>query len=332
MPLREELEKHELERLSPYAAKSALSRGRKRPEEKCPLRTDFQRDRDRITHAKSFRRLMHKTQVFIAPEGDHYRTRLTHTLEVTQIARTIARALGLNEDLTEAIALGHDLGHTPFGHTGEDALDRILPGGFRHNEQSVRVVETLEKGGAGLNLCFEVIDGILCHRGGLKPLTLEGAAVQISDKIAYINHDTDDAVRSGIIRGSDLPAECREILGDTPHDRINTLIHSVIAESAGKPRVSLGAEQFAALYRLRDFLFENVYRSQIFERSKIKHMLEEIFAYYSRNPAELPEDYLKLAAREGDNARVICDYIAGMTDRFALNLFARIYMPSAWGV
>jgi len=274
---------------------------------------------------------MHKTQVFISPEGDHFRTRLTHTLEVTQIARTIARALRLNEDLAEAIALGHDLGHTPFGHTGEAALDALLPEGFRHNEQSLRVVKLLEKNGNGLNLTQEVTDGILNHRLGLSPSTLEGKVVQISDKIAYINHDIDDALRSNVLSAADLPP-CSGILGNSSSKRINSLIRDVIAFSSNKPDVALSSGYSSALYELRSFMFEKVYESppQTAALAKTRYMLEEIFGYYIRNTADLPLDYTALIEKGNSKERAICDYIAGMTDRFALKLYSRLFTPPDW--
>jgi len=330
MNLREVTERWEAERLSPYASRSAETRGRKRESEQCDIRTEYQRDRDKITHSKAFRRLMHKTQVFISPEGDHYRTRLSHTLEVAQIARTIARALRLNEDLTEAIALGHDLGHTPFGHTGEDALDKIMPGGFRHNEQSVRVAEKLERGGQGLNLTFEVLDGILNHRGEGEPATLEGKVVQLSDKIGYINHDIDDAERAGLLSEDDLPREAVALLGRAASKRIDFLIRNIIANSDGGA-IKMDAEVFEALYALRTHMFGSVYRSQLQmkERRKIGHMLEKIYESYRMEPTKMPVDYVRMLADEPVE-RVVCDYIACMTDRFALKRFTEIYIPSSW--
>jgi len=334
MNLRERTEAYEAEYLSPYAAQSAKSLGRAQAEEACDIRTDFQRDRDRITHSKSFRRLMHKTQVFISPEGDHYRTRLTHTLEVTQISRTIARALRLNEDLTEAIALGHDLGHTPFGHTGEEALDVLLEEGFRHNEQSVRVVTKLEKNGQGLNLTAEVLDGIENHRGVGKPSTMEGKIVQISDKIAYINHDIDDAIRADIIKQEELPKGCLRVLGQTSSQRIDFLIRAVIAASEGQNDILLDNDARTALQSLRTFMFDAVYASQLQkkERSKIRHMLSEMFLYYCCNLHKLPEVYYNLIEQGEKPERVVCDYIAGMTDRFAMNQFMQIYVPAGWNM
>ena len=332
MTQRELFEQNEIERLSPYAAKSALSCGRAEPMPECDMRTAFQRDRDRITHSKAFRRLMHKTQVFIAPEGDHYRTRLTHTLEVAQIARAISRSLNLNEDLTEAIALGHDLGHAPFGHTGEDALDKLTPGGFAHNEQSVRIVKFIENGGKGLNLTYEVIDGIANHRTGGNPATLEGHVVRISDKIAYINHDIEDALRAGALMQSDLPADILNQIGETSSKRIDYLIRSVINESRGEDRVGMESGAAAALNELREFMFRTVYESQLLmrERVKIRHMFEKIYYYFLENPNEMPGDFL-LALDMGETLpRVVSDHIACMTDRYALRLYQNLFVPGSW--
>ena len=335
MTIRELAERHELQTLSPYAAKSAESKGRARPMQACDIRTDFQKDRDRITHSKAFRRLMHKTQVFISPEGDHYRTRLTHTLEVAQIARTVARALRLNEDLTEAIALGHDLGHTPFGHTGEDALDLLMPGGFKHNVQSVRVVEYLENNGDGLNLTYEVLDGILNHRTECTPATLEGKVVQLSDKIAYMTHDIEDAIRARIITISDIPNNILENLGATSSQQINLLVRSMIEESQGKQDIKLPAKLAKTLRELRSYLFENVYVNQLHqkERSKIQGMLKLLHEFFISHPEELPEDILaRVRTGQNDVIRAVADNIAGMTDRFAMKRFEGIFMPAAWEV
>ena len=336
MNLRMMTEQWETEHLSPFAAKSAETKGRKTDAPLCDVRTEFQRDRDKITHSKSFRRLMHKTQVFISPEGDHYRTRLSHTLEVSQIARTIARALRLNEDLTEAIALGHDLGHTPFGHTGEDALDKLLAdeGGFRHNEQSVRVVERLERNGRGLNLTAEVVDGILNHRSSCTPATLEGKVVQLSDKIGYINHDIDDAIRSGILNAAALPRDAVQVLGDTSSKRINMLIHNVIKASTDINDIKMDAEVSGALRALRAFMFDTVYQSQLQmrERRKIRHMLEGVYDHYRAEPLKLPFDYVNMIENDETPTRVICDYIACMTDRFAMKRFMEIYIPNGWNL
>lgn len=326
MDVRIFLEDRELEYLSGYAAKSRYSLGRIVDEEPCDLRTCFQRDRDRIIHSKAFRRLMHKTQAFISPEGDHYRTRLTHTLEVAQIARTISRSLRLNEDLTEAIALGHDLGHTPFGHLGEDDLNDVVPGGFHHNEQSVRVVQKIEKNGQGLNLSIEVIDGILNHRGSGSPKTLEGKVVQLSDKIAYINHDIDDAVRAGIISNEDLPRDCVEVLGDTFKKRINCLIRNIISNSMDKDDILMDKEIKDSMYKLRAFMFENVYSSAKLgeERKMYRVFLSRIYTYYMEHFDEMPQEFINMYNRGEPKERVTADYIAGMTDRFAQRVGERL--------
>lgn len=326
MTIRERTEMFEDEVLSPYAAKSKYSNGRNKTEDMCDIRTCYQRDRDRIIHSKAFRRLMHKTQAFISPEGDHYRTRLTHTLEVSQIARTIATALRLNEDLTEAIALGHDLGHTPFGHLGEDDLDNVLPGGFHHNIQSVRVAERIEKNGEGLNLTKEVLDGMLNHRGAGSPSTLEGKIVQISDKIAYVNHDIDDAIRAGIITDSDLPEDCVEILGDTSRKRIDFLIRNIIKSSEGINDIKMDSDVKNSLYKLRAYMFENVYNSGMLskEREKYGRFLSIMYGYYLDNFHEVPEEFKKNYdnnIEEYYTERIIADYLAGMTDRFAKNIY-----------
>lgn len=327
MLLREEAERLEEALLSPFAALSSRSRGRVRPETPCQVRTEFQRDRDRIIHCKAFRRLKHKTQVFIAPEGDHFRTRLTHTLEVAQIARTIARALRLNEDLTEAIALGHDLGHTPFGHAGEEALNEIVPGGFKHNEQSLRVVDLLE-GEDGLNLTWEVRDGIVHHTGPVKPQTLEGQIICYADRIAYINHDIDDALRAGIIAPQDLPAECLEVLGYEHRQRINTMVLDIIRNSWGKERIAMSSRVQEATDSLRAFLFKNVYigsRAKT-EEGKAKRMLKELYYYYLEHPELLPP-----ARHPEENlSRRVCDYIAGMTDRFAIVQYQKLFVPTGF--
>ncbi len=324
MLLREEAEKREEILLSPLASLSSRTRGRQKPEEPCPIRTEFQRDRDRIIHCKAFRRLKHKTQVFIAPGGDHYRTRLTHTLEVAQISRTIARALRLNEDLTEAIALGHDLGHTPFGHSGEEALNEVVPGGFRHNLQSLRVVEVLE-GGSGLNLTWEVRDGIAHHTGPVKPGTLEGRIICYADRIAYINHDIDDAIRAGIIVPEQLPKACLRVLGDSHRQRIDTMVTDLIYHSWRIGQIAMSPEVQQATDTLRAFLFEKVYigsRAKE-EEGKAKRLLQQLYRYYLENPEELPP-----AANPGDDlARRACDYIAGMTDSYAILQYTRIFVP-----
>jgi dGTPase len=332
MNFRERTEELERKNLSPYAVLSSQSKGRRVPEEKCSVRTDFQRDRDRILHSKAFRRLKHKTQVFISPEGDHYRTRLTHTLEVAQIARTIARALRLNEDLTEAIALGHDLGHTPFGHTGEDVLNGLMKAGFRHEEQSLRVVDVLEQG-KGLNLTWEVRDGILNHTSRGSPQTLEGQTVRISDWIAYINHDIDDALRAGILEPDDLPADIIQILGKTHADRIDTMIKDVIMESIDRPFVKMSQRVYEATAGLREFMFKKVYvgSSAKAQEKKAKIMLKLLFQYFMDHPDFLPPEFNKIAEKEGIE-RGVCDYIAGMTDSFALAKFKELFMPSSWAV
>lgn len=329
MLIREYTEQREADSLSAFAVLSKNTKGRQRPVEPCSVRTEFQRDRDRIIHAKSFRRLMHKTQVFLAPEGDHYRTRLTHTLEVSQIARTIARALRLNEDLTEAIALGHDLGHTPFGHSGEEVLDRICTGGFRHYEQSLRVVEVLE-GGHGLNLTYEVRDGIVNHAGKHEASTLEGQIIKLADRIAYINHDIDDAVRGGVIAPEEIPAECRKTLGNTHSDRLQTLITDVIKSSENQPRISMSAEIHEAMMELRRYMFDNVYTNSAAkaEEDKAKGILETLFETFLKRPECLLEEGLSQTAFSGE--REVCDYIAGMTDNFAIYVFKTLFEPRGW--
>ncbi len=317
-----------------YLCKEAFrvrdTRGRMYPVEECPVRTEFQRDRDRITHCKSFRRLMHKMQVFLAPEGDHYRTRLTHTLEVAQIARTIARALHLNEDLTEAAALGHDLGHTPFGHSGERALDYLLPEGFRHNEQSLRVVDFLENEGEGLNLTYEVRDAILCHTGDEPATTLEGRIIKIADRIAYINHDIDDAVRAGILHNNDIPKEIVEILGDSHSKRITTLVQAAINHGVEND-IGLVEPYGVAMDKLRDFMFEKVYRSKVTqsEDNKVINMITFLYEHFSAHPESIPREYMKYAERDGISV-VTADFIAGMTDRYALGCFNELFVPKVW--
>lgn len=333
MTLREQREELEKETLSPHAALASRSKGRLHLLTPCDIRTCYQRDVDRIVHSKAFRRLMHKTQVFLQPEGDHYRTRMTHTLEVARIARTIARGLRLNEDLTEAIALGHDLGHTPFGHAGERVLNEILPGGFRHNEQSLRVVDCLENGGAGLNLCHEVREGIRCHTGHQWADTLEGQVVRLSDKIAYINHDIDDALRGDIIRPLDIPLDISQILGFDHGSRINTLVRDVIETSAGKGKILQSEEKGDAMSRLRSFMFEAVYRNPIAkgEESKAQELIARLFEYYQKDPDKLPPDYQDIRVREGAD-RAVCDYIAGMTDNYAVEKYTELFLPAAWAV
>lgn len=324
---REETEKREYEVLSRYAAKAAESKGRESYIEPCPLRTVFQRDRDRIIHCKSFRRLKHKTQVFLSPEGDHYRTRLTHTLEVAQIARTISRCLRLNEDLTEAIALGHDLGHTPFGHSGERVLSE-LTGHFEHNEQSLRVVERLENG-EGLNLSFEVRDGILNHKKSLMPATLEGMTVNISDRIAYMNHDIDDALRAGII--DSIPEECARVLGSTHSSRINTMIRDVVETSYNKPVVSMSEEIDAMTENLRQFMFKNVYLGSEAkaEERKAENMLRLLYEYFMEHPGDMGSDAERNISLYG-LMQAVTDYIAGMTDVYAVKVFNNLFIPKGW--
>ena len=326
---REDIEKREYEILSPYATKAAETKGRQKPEEKCEIRTDFQRDRDRIIHSKAFRRLMHKTQVFIAPEGDHYRTRLTHTIEVAQIARTISRGLGLNEDLTEAIAMGHDLGHTPFGHSGEQVLSKIYSKGFRHNEQSLRVIDVLEFHGSsrGMNLTAEVRDGILNHTGPVTPFTPEGQVVKTSDRIAYINHDIDDAIRSGIITEEDLPAECVNILGHSHKKRIDTLVRDMITNSESSPVIALSPEKLDAMNKLRSFMFEHVYHNAAAksaeDMARIEAIITTLFRYYSDNPEWILREYPDLA-EISSMEELVKDQIAGMTDRYAETKYKEI--------
>ena len=335
MTVREELERQEHRKLNPRASFADQSKGRPRYEEprEGDVRTCFQRDTDRIVHCKAFRRLMHKTQVFLQPEGDHYRTRLTHTLEVTRIARTIALALGLNEDLAEAIAMGHDLGHTPFGHAGEDALSKCLGKPFRHNEQSLRVVDVLEKDGRGLNLTHEVRNGILCHTGDPWPSTLEGMVVRRSDQIAYVNHDIDDAIRAGILTDDDIPVAITDILGHNHRDRINTLVIDAISTSREAGNICLSPDVDQALRDLRSFMFERVYRNPVAkcEERKAKDMLQRLFEYYYTHPEALPEDFQPQMSFEGLE-RTVCDYIAGMTDNYAIDKFNEIFIPTGWQV
>jgi len=336
MNIRELMESREEMLLSPFAARSTQSRGRDRDEEQCDIRTVYQRDRDRIVHCKAFRRLKHKTQVFLAPEGDHFRERMTHTLEVAQISRTISRALSLNEDLTEAIALGHDLGHTPFGHAGERTLNTILDRygyHFKHNEQSVRVVEILEKDGVGLNLTWEVRDGILNHGTKDMPHTLEGQVVRISDKIAYVNHDMDDAFRAGVLSEKDVPDNIRKILGHSTHDRLDTLIKQVINGSMDKETVTLPEEYMDALYQLRSFMFDKLYTNPAVkaEEKKAGIMLKLLFDYYMTYPELLPKEYIEIRMRDNLPWEIItADYISGMTDYYATKKFQDVYIPAGW--
>lgn len=334
MSIREEIERMECETLSPYATLSIHSKGRDVYEEPCDIRPVFQRDRDRILHSKAFRRLKNKTQVFLTPKGDHYRTRLSHTLEVSQNARTIAKALRLNEDLVEAIALGHDIGHTPFGHAGEFVLNGLCENGFRHNEQSVRIVEKLEKDGKGLNLTWEVRDGILNHQSRLMPHTLEGKIVRFSDKIAYINHDIDDAIRALVLTEDEIPLELRKTLGFSTKQRLNTLIHNIIMNSREKDDIMMSPEIEEAMIDLRKFMFENVYKNPVAkgEEVKAKAMIEQLFYFYKEHLDQLPAKYLRMMD-EGESAeRVVADYIAGMTDQYAITKFSEYFLPQAWQV
>ena len=335
MTVREELEFQEHRRLNPLAAFSDKSSGRPTAEEPRPddVRTCYQRDIDRIVHSKAFRRLMHKTQVFLRPEGDHYRTRMTHTLEVSRIAGTITRALGLNEDLAEAIAMGHDLGHTPFGHAGEAALSRCLGKPFRHNEQSLRVVDVLENEGRGLNLTNEVRLGILGHTGSYIPETLEGQVVRRSDQIAYVNHDIDDAIRAGILRNEDIPKSISDVLGCTHRDRINTLVCDTIRTSREAGAICMTPATDRALRELREFMFDRVYRNPVAkgEESKAKAMLQRLFEYYVANPNAMPEDFQPQLSFDGME-RTVCDYIAGMTDNYAVYKYTEIFIPTGWQV
>lgn len=333
MTLREQTEAMEREMLSPYACLSSQSKGRQVPLELCPTRTCFQRDIDRIVHSKAFRRLKHKTQVFLEPEGDHYRTRMTHTIEVSRIARTIARGLRLNEDLAEAAAYGHDLGHTPFGHAGERVLAEIMPGGFAHNQQSLRVVDRLEKDGEGLNLTYEVRRGILCHTGPDRAETLEGRLLRLADKIAYINHDIDDAIRGRIIYPMDIPLSVSQVLGFTHSERINTLTVDVITASAGKNEILQSPACRDAMHELREFMFEYVYRNPVAkgEEGKAQDMLRRLFEYYVKEPDKLPPEYQDIRYEEGVE-RAVCDYISGMTDKYAVERFGEAFIPKSWSV
>lgn len=327
---RERTERIEHQTLSPRAQFTDASKGREREEPQDPLRTVYQRDRDRIVHAKAFRRLKHKTQVFLAPEGDHYRVRLTHTLDVSQIARTAARALGLNEDLTEAIALGHDLGHTPFGHLGEQALTPFLGRPFRHSEQSLRIVEFLENDGEGLNLTWEVRDGIVHHPWSMPPpSTLEAQVVRFADRIAYLNHDLDDAVRAGVLEEGELPAGPLAVLGRTHSERINTLVTDLVTRSDDQEVVRLSPEIFGALDELRDFMFEQVYlrADAREEHEKAVKLIRDLFAYFLEHPDQLPAEYHRAP---GDLPTHVADHIAGMTDRYALRTYERLFLPQGW--
>ena len=334
MLIRENIEFLERTYLSPFAALSENSKGRDRQEPQCDIRPVFQRDRDRILHCKSFRRMKYKTQVFLSPRGDHYRTSLTHTLEVSQNARTIAKALRLNEDLAEAIALGHDLGHAPFGHAGERILNEICQDGFSHNQQSVRIVEKLEKDGKGLNLTWEVRDGILNHQTHLMPSTMEGKIVRLSDKIAYINHDIDDAIRARVLLEEDIPKEYREILGDTTRKRLDTLIHNIVTNSQGKNDICMSSEVESAMKGLRKFMFDHVYLNAVAKREedRAEDLLSRLFYYYKKHIDLLPALNRRMIGEGEAEERAVCDYIAGMTDRYAISKFEEIFMPKAWQV
>ncbi len=333
MTLREQTQAREALCLSEFACRSADSRGRARQEEECPVRTAFQRDVDRIVYSKAFRRLKDKTQVFLKPEGDHYRTRLTHTLEVTRIARSIARGLSLNEDLTEAVAMGHDLGHTPFGHAGERALNLVMPGGFTHFAQSVRVTDRLEKNGEGLNLTWEVRDGILHHTRGENAATLEGQTVRLADRIAYINHDIEDAIRGNVLTPNDLPADAVAVLGSNLGQRVDTLVQDAIRASAGKRVICQSPEVAKATEELHSFMFAEVYTNPKVkgEEGKAVRMLTDLFRYFQRSPDQLPRDFQEILEREGVE-RAVCDYIAGMTDPYAIETYTRLFVPAGWAV
>ncbi len=328
MSIKENVFKKEDLILSPYATKSINTKGRLKEEEPCQMRTEFQRDRDRIMYSKAFLRLKNKTQVFFSPEGDHYVTRLTHTLDVMQVARSICRSLNLNEDLSEAISLGHDLGHTPFGHAGERVLDKLTKKGFKHNEQSLRVVDCIENDLRGLNLTIEVRDGILNHKMSGNPMTLEGQAVSLADRIAYLNHDVEDAIRAGVIKLSDIPKNVLEVLGKSEKDRINTMITSVYTESFGKNKIALTSEVNTAVTELRDFMFERVYLREyaLKEEEKANRLLSALFNYFINNVDKLPDLYKKLLETT-DKEQVVCDYVSGMTDRYAVNVFKSIFIP-----
>ena len=332
MTIRETTEMWEKQYLSPYATISMNSKGRMKEEEQCDIRPVFQRDRDRILHCKAFRRLKDKTQVFLTPEGDHYRTRLTHTLEVSQNARTIAKALRLNEDLVEAIALGHDLGHTPFGHAGERALDDICPYGFKHSDQSVRMVDILEKNGQGLNLTFEVRDGILHHQTEGMPSTLEGKIVRFSDKIAYIHHDMDDAVRGGILKEGDVPKEIGDVVGYTTGERLDHFIHDIVTTSFGKDDIMMSTPVAVAMKKLREFMFERVYMNPEAksEEKKAEMLMETLYKYYLKHIEVLPKDLLALMEQGEPKEKIVCDYVGAMTDRFAIATYEELFVPKSW--
>lgn len=332
MNFREMIENREEEYLSPYACRSKNTMGRINNIDKCSVRTEFQRDRDRIIHSKSFKRLKHKTQVFLTPKDDHYQTRLTHTLQVSQIARTISRALNLNEDLTEAIALGHDLGHTPFGHAGENALNKISPYGFKHNENSLRVVDVLE-GNGGLNLTYEVRDGILNHNGNNQPSTLEGVVIKFADKIAYINHDIDDAKRGGILTEEDIPKELSKILGNTHSKRIDTMILGILKYSFGKDKVEMEPEIFDAMMKLREFMFKNVYHTKElkYEEEKVHYTINNLYNRLLDNIELIPENS-RIISNTDDKHIMVTDYISGMTDNFIITKYNELFLPSPWSI
>lgn len=332
MIIRETLEQWEKDYLSPYASLSVNSKGRLKPEEQCDIRPVFQRDRDRIIHCKAFRRLKDKTQVFLTPEGDHYRTRLTHTLEVSQNARTIAKALRLNEELVEAISLGHDLGHTPFGHAGERALNEVCPYGFEHSAQSVRTVDILEKKGQGLNLTHEVRDGILNHQTKGTPSTLEGKIVRFSDKIAYIHHDMDDAIRGGILTEADIPKEIGDVIGYTTGERLDRFIHDIVTASFGKNDICMSEPVADAMRKLREFMFERVYQNPDAksEEGKAEMLMATLYNHYLKNIDSLPEEFLQLIEKGEPRERVVCDYVGAMSDRFAIATYEEIYIPKSW--
>ncbi|MBQ3798603.1 MAG: deoxyguanosinetriphosphate triphosphohydrolase [Butyrivibrio sp.] len=334
MKIREQVEERETQILSKHATLSKDSRGRERDEKPCDIRPCFQRDRDRILYSKSFRRLKDKTQVFLSPDGDHYRTRMTHTLEVSQNARTIAKALCLNEDLAEAIALGHDLGHTPFGHAGERALNDVCPLGFRHNEQSLRIVEKLENYGAGLNLTWEVRDGILNHEMDLRPATLEGRVVRLSDKIAYMHHDMDDAIRGGILVESDVPSNLAKVIGNTNREWIDTFIHDIISNSMDTDDIRMSDEVYDAFHKLRKFMFERVYTNPVAksQEGKVEDMIKNLYQYYLDHIDKLPGYLLKMMEEGTEKERIVCDYISSMTDRYSVAVFEDVFVPKSWNI
>ncbi len=333
--IRKQLEERESQFLNKHATLSMNSRGREIPEKECDIRPCFQRDRDRILYSKSFRRLKDKTQVFLSPDGDHYRTRMTHTLEVSQNARTIAKALLLNEDLAEAIALGHDLGHTPFGHAGERALNAVCPEGFRHNEQSLRIVEKLENYGKGMNLTWEVRDGIVNHEMELLPATLEGRVVRLSDKIAYMHHDMDDAIRGGLMKESDVPESLARVIGHTNGEWLDTFIHDIIANSMDRDDIRMSDEVYDAFHALRKFMFERVYTNPVAkgQEGKVEEMIKILYHYYVDHVELLP-GYLKSMMERGEASkeRIVCDYVSSMTDRYAVAVFEEVYIPKSWTV